>query len=390
MAQSAFKKRDLIFPVFIPSILFSAGEGAIVPILPSAAEHLGASLPVAGFIAGLTMVGTVLFDIPASRLVQRFGERRAMLVSSLLAAGALVGAMLAHSLWLLGFWVLIAGAMISVFALARHAFLSEHVPQSHRARSLSLLGGMFRAGGFLGPVVASAVVYAAGLTWVYLAGAILCLGAGLVLLSAPKDSVPDSVSSGHGGALTIAKREWRKLATVGSAATILASLRTVRQVGVPLWGLFIGLNPGQVSLIIGVAGFIDLVLFYTSGQIMDRWGRRWALTPTLIGMALAHIALTFAHSAIPFLVVCIGLSLANTLGSGIVLTLGADLSPTDARSQFLAAYRLQVDTGVAVTPILLSALTVAVTLPGAILAFSGVSLFGAWLGWRYLPKFGIR
>lgn len=390
MTQFAFKKRDLIFPVFVPSVLFSAGEGAIVPILPSAAQHLGASLPIAGFIAGLTMVGTVLFDIPASKLVQRFGERRAMLISSVIAGGALIGAMMAQTLWLLGIWILIAGAMISVFALARHAFMSEHVPHTHRARALSVLGGMFRAGGFLGPVVASAVVYAAGLTWVYFAGALLCLGAGVVLLSSPKDAVPDSTSSHHGGALLIAKREWKKLATVGSASTILGSLRTVRQVGVPLWGLFIGLHPGQVSLIIGVAGLIDFVLFYASGQIMDRWGRRWALIPTLVGMAIAHIALTFAHNEVSFLIVCIGMSLANTLGSGIVLTLGADLAPTDARSQFLAAYRLQVDAGVAITPILLSGLTLAITLPGAVLVFSGVSLVGAWLGWRYLPKFGIK
>jgi len=93
---------------------------------------------------------------------------------------------------------------------------------------------------------------------------------------------------------------------------------------------------------------------------------------------------------LPFLIVCIAMSLANTLGSGIVLTLGADLAPPDARNQFLAAYRLEVDAGVAVTPILLSGLTLAISLPGAVLVFSGLSVVGAWLGWRYLPKFGIK
>jgi MFS family permease len=190
--------------------------------------------------------------------------------------------------------------------------------------------------------------------------------------------------------MAVARREWRKLATVGTAATILGSIRTVRQVGLPLWGVFIGLHPGAVSLAIGIAGLLDFVLFYSSGQIMDRWGRRWAIMPTLVGMALAHFALIYAHTDAWFIVVCLVMSLANGLGSGIVLTLGADLAPHDARNEFLAAYRLQVDTGVAITPALLSVLTVAITLPGAIVAFSGLSMFGAWLGWRYLPRFGIR
>ncbi|MEY4410473.1 MAG: hypothetical protein RLZ69_47, partial [Actinomycetota bacterium] len=84
------------------------------------------------------------------------------------------------------------------------------------------------------------------------------------------------------------------------------------------------------------------------------------------------------------------MSLANALGSGIVLTIGADLAPADARSEFLGAYRLLVDSGAALSPVLLSLLTVAITLPGAMFAFAGVSLVGAWLGWRWLPKFNIK
>jgi len=385
-----FRKRDLIVPVFVPSILFSAGEGAIIPVLPTAAQHLGASLPVAGFIAGLTMIGTVLFDIPAARLVRRYGERNAMLASSFIAAAALVLAMLAKNLWQLGAGALIAGAMISAFGLARHAYMAEQVPHQQRARALSLLGGMFRAGAFLGPMIGAAIVFQFGVTWVYLAGAILCLSAGAVLVKTPKETVHRHANTQQYTALAIAKREWRKLATVGASAAILAVMRTVRQVGLPLWGIYIGMHPGTVSLFIGIAGFLDLLLFYSSGQIMDRWGRRWALVPTLIGMAVAHVLLTQAHDETGFILVAIAMSLANALGSGLVLTLGADLAPADARSEFLGAFRLLVDAGSALSPVVLSLLTIAITLPGALYVFAGVSLFGAWLGGRWLPKFGIR
>lgn len=59
----------------------------------------------------------------------------------------------------------------------------------------------------------------------------------------------------------------------------------------------------------------------------------------------APTRLTPAHDETSFLWVAIAMSLANALGSGIVLTIGADLAPADARSEFLGAYRLLVDSG---------------------------------------------
>jgi MFS family permease len=150
------------------------------------------------------------------------------------------------------------------------------------------------------------------------------------------------------------------------------------------------MNPGTVSLFIGIAGALDFALFYVSGQIMDRFGRRWAVVPCLVGMAVTHVALVFAHTPTWFLIVAIAMSLANATGSGVVLTLGADLAPAGQRNEFLAAYRLLIDAGVAITPVMLSALTVGITLTGAIGAFAALSLVGAGIGWRYLPKFGIR
>jgi MFS family permease len=123
---------------------------------------------------------------------------------------------------------------------------------------------------------------------------------------------------------------------------------------------------------------------------MDRFGRRWAVVPSLLGMAVTHIALVFALNEPTFIWVAIAMSIANATGSGIVLTLGADLAPPAQRNEFLAAYRLLIDTGAAITPLIISGVTLAVSLPGAVLVMSGLSIFGAGLGWKYLPKFGIR
>ncbi|MEN9714393.1 MAG: hypothetical protein RLZZ164_1057, partial [Actinomycetota bacterium] len=69
----------------MPSALFSTGEYALLPVIPASAEQLGASIPTAGFVAGLVMLGLLLADLPAAHFVNRVGERRAMMWASVLA-----------------------------------------------------------------------------------------------------------------------------------------------------------------------------------------------------------------------------------------------------------------------------------------------------------------
>ncbi|HKU12001.1 MAG TPA: MFS transporter, partial [Sinomonas sp.] len=56
-SDAPFSFRSIALPVFLPTLLFSTGEGAILPIIPIAAHNLGASLALAGLVASMVMVG---------------------------------------------------------------------------------------------------------------------------------------------------------------------------------------------------------------------------------------------------------------------------------------------------------------------------------------------
>ena len=81
------------------------------------------------------------------------------------------------------------------------------------------------------------------------------------------------------------------------------------------------------------------------------------------------------------------MSLANGLGSGIILTLGADLAPADARNEFLAGYRLLIDGGVAAAPPALAALAATIGLGAGLIGFGFLGLAGAVLLHRFIPEF---
>jgi len=388
--NETFAKRQLVFPVFLPSFLFSTAEFGIIPSVPASALLLGANLPTAGFITGLMMIGRLVADIPAAKFVDALGERKAMIAASGTAALGILFSLFAVNLYMLGTGVFIVGAAAAVFGLARLSWMTEHVPIAVRARSLSILGGMFRAGSFVGPVIGAGIIKFYSVQAVYYIPLVLCALAALILFIAKGKEDLVKNSSSLRATFLIAKREGKKLATLGVASSILSALRGTRMVGLPLLAVALAIPTEQASLYIGFAGALDFAMFYLSGQVMDRFGRNFAAVPTLIGLGIAHLVVGFAIDANTFLLLALFMSLANGLGSGVIMVLGADLAPKDARSEFLASYRLLVDFGDAAAPGILSGLVAVIGLTGAMAGFGFLGFIGAGLMYRYIPKYAVQ
>ncbi len=389
-SNQSFAKRQLVFPVYLPSFLFSTAEFGIIPSIPATALLLGANLATAGFITGLMMIGRLVADIPAAKFVDVLGERKAMIAASAVAAVGILLSLFALNLFMLGAGVFIVGAAAAVFGLARLSWMTEHVPIEVRARSLSILGGMFRAGSFVGPVIGAAVIKFYSVQEVYYLPLVLCALAAIILILAKGKEDLVKNSSSLKATFRIAKRESKKLATLGVASSILSALRGTRMVGLPLLAVALAIPTEQASLYIGFAGALDFAMFYLSGQVMDRFGRSFAAVPTLIGLGIAHLVVGFAVDANTFLLLALFMSLANGLGSGVIMVLGADLAPKDARSEFLASYRLLVDFGDAAAPGILSGLVVVVGLTSAMAGFGFLGFIGAGLMYRYIPKYAVQ
>lgn len=376
---------ELVMPVFIPSALFSIGENALIPIIPASAERLGADLPTASIVAGLLMFGVLFADLPAAKFLARVGERRGMLMAAFSAGLGILLVGLADSLWMMSVGVFLVGACAAVFGLARHTYMAEHVPFAIRARALSILGGMFRAGGVFGPLLAAGLIFLGEVSYVYWVSVILCLVAASLVFATKSDEVADKANQTRFSTWHITKREWRKLSTLGVASSFLAIVRTARIIGLPLWALYLKVPPGTAALFIGIAASLDLFLFYTSGQVMDRWGRRAAAVPTMFLLGLTMFALPFTQDEWGILWIGLAMSIANGLGSGLIMVLGADLAPPDARGEFLSAFRLMIDTSTSITAPILSFAAVTVGLGAGFMFFGVLSLLGAWIMWKHIP-----
>lgn len=409
-AEQHFRWRSIALPALVPTILFSIGEGAIIPIIPVVADDLGATLAIAGLVAALLTVGELFGNIPSGWLIARIGERPAMIGSAGLSVVGLVICLIAPNPAALGFGVLLVGLSASVFALARHAFLTSFVPIAYRARALSTLGGTFRLGFFLGPFLTAGVIQLSGAAsaafWIHL---VACAGAALVLVTLPDPTTTfgavrtvrldgrrmregeAQVAKESTGLFRTIVTHRGMLARLGTGAALVAALRASRQVILPLWAVSIGVSPANAALIIGIAGAVDFTLFYSGGAIMDRFGRLWAVVPSMVGLGIGHLVLAFTHdldtNVTWFIAAAMVLALANGPGSGILMTLGADLADKRNPAPFLGAWRFTTGLGGAAAPLLIAGLTAVASLSIAAGAIGVLGLVGAGVLLRYIPRY---
>lgn len=390
--------------VYLPSLVFSVGEGAMIPLIPVIATQRGADIPTAALIASALVVGSVCGNIPAGWLVGRIGERFTMAISGTVAlVGAVVCALLPGLVWLTAA-VFVIGMASAAFSLARHAFMATWVPLAFRARALSLLGGSTRFGMFTGPFLAAALLALTGTVnaslWFFAA---LMLGLiPLVLLGAdpeermraegsrPATVLPDDERKRRDGVLTAAWRAREVLLRLGVACMLLAAVRAARQVVLPLWGVSLEMGTADIALIVGLSGAVDFALFYASGQVMDRFGRLWAALPAMVLMGTGFLVLSFTHdlphAPVWFTAFAALLGLGNGLSSGILMTIGADLAPAGSPAAFLGAWRLLTDTGSAVAPVMVGVVAAAASLPLATGLVGVLGLAGATGLLRWAPR----
>jgi len=389
LVEEDFSLRPILIPAFAPAVLFGVAEGAVLPVVALTARDLGGSLTVASLVVALIGIGSLVSNIPSALITTRYGERAAIIAAGGVATAALLIALLAPDNLVLGLAMLLVGFADAVFILARQSYLSEVVPVHLRARALSTLGGSARIGIFIGPFVGAAAIQLAGTRSAYAVGAVAAAVAGLVAVFSP-DLVTEADRRGPGHASVtvpmVLRSHRRVFLTLGLGVILVAAVRASRQVVLPLWAEHLGLSPAATSVIYGLAGAVDMAIFYPAGRVMDRRGRRWVAVPSMLimGTALMLVSLTGAFATLVLAALLLGFG--NGIGSGMIMTLGADNAPAIGRPAFLGIWRLLSDTGTCGGPVLLSGLTGVAGLTAAVVGNGLLGLLAAAALWYWIPR----
>ena len=372
-------------------MLWGIGQGAVGPVVIISAVELGASAAVAFLVAAIAGLGATVANLPAGQLVARIGERRSMHLAVLLGVVAFLGCIVASNVWIFAVAIASTGLSTAIWGLARHLYLTEYVPYEQRSRAMATLGGVHRVGVFVGPFLAAAVLTVLGTDgayWLQIVGALAASGVLLLVRDPTLAATTGNAAAGTRATLLVLRTQLPVLRTLGVGALLVNATRAARVSVIPLWALHNGLDAATASLLYGLSGAADMILFYPAGVAMDRWGRRWISVSAMIILGVSFFLLPLATDVAGIAVVAIVMGIGNGLTTGLVLTLAADAAPAEQRGQFLGAFRLWADTGTLTGPLVVSAVAAAVGLVPAVVVVGGVGLLAATAMLRWVPRRG--
>ena len=394
MTPAAFSLRQIALTAFGPSLLFGLGEGAILPVIPLTARAMGASVPVTALLVGLIGMGSLLSNIPASLITMRHGERWAIVAGAIWCAIAMALCGWSGNLGVFAMGCFMIGMSQAIFSLARQSYLTEVVPVEYRARVMSTLGGTMRIGMFIGPFVAAAAIHLYGLAGAYGVGMAALVASGVLAARLPDLSLHavdkhQETAGDKPRTLTILstlRANRHVFVTLGLGMLLVSAVRTTRQTAIPLWADHLALDAAVTAVIYGLASGVDMLLFYPAGKVMDQLGRRWVVVPSLVIMGAGLLALPLTHNAQTLLLAAMAIAFGNGIGSGMMMTLGADHSPRHGRAHFLGLWRLMADVGALCGPVLLSLLAATLTLGAGIAATGAMAFLAAGQLAYWIPR----
>lgn len=371
----------LVVAVYLPTALLAFGQGLLLATLPLFAGDFGVSYELISLVVGAAAIGTLVMDLPAGALLHKLGLRPAMIIGCAMVAVCTIGLVVVQDFTALIVLRLLSGVGTALWALSRHAYITEAIPIAQRGQAISTFGGINRIGVFGGPLIGGVVAGAFGLRVSFAVAAALASVALVmaILLIKPVPKVHDA------DALTVRRRwmlvrhtlraAWRDFTAASVAQTFGQMIRAGRHLIIPLFAANeLGLDVAQIGLIMSVSAIVDVSMFVPAGFLMDRFGRKVASVPSFAVMAIGVGLIPFATDFTTLMLAGVVIGLGNGLGSGAMMTLGADMAPAGATGEFLGIWRLIGDTGGAAGPLLVGVVAGSLGLAGSSYVLAGFGL----------------
>ncbi|MEK6803078.1 MAG: MFS transporter [Nitrospirota bacterium] len=358
-----------------------------MPVLSLFAESLGAGPERIGLIVSVSTITGVLLKLPSGALSDIYG-RKMLLRIGVVAFGlppfiypfisdlnALTALRFVHGL---------ATAIFAPSALATVADLYKE----RRGAALGTYTACTQSGSLLGPFLGGWLAYTAGFPTAFVTAGVFGCIAILIFFSLHLDEPPPRVRE-RGLAPVMAEMGKRFLAVARNRKVLITSSTDAAKMVangalmafLPLYGLSVGLNAGQVGLLFSVQAVTSFLSKPVMGRVSDRVGRQPLIVIGLLICAATFISMPHVGSFALLLVLSSGFGFGEAVVSSSSAALVADSSEFKRLGAGMGMQGTVMDIGHASGPLLAGFLIAHVSYQGAFAVIAGLQILAAIAFW---------
>lgn len=363
-----------------------------MPALSLFAESLGAGPERIGLIVSVSTLTGVLLKLPSGALSDIYG-RRFLLRIGVVAFGlppflypfitnldALTALRFLH------------GFATAIFAPSALATVAE-LYRERRGAALGTYTACTQSGSLLGPFLGGYLIHAAGFSTAFTAAGIFgCIGMVLFYTLHLDVSVPQRQEQ---GTAVVLSEMWRGFAAVAKNTKVLITSVTdaakmiangALMAFLPLYGISVGLNPGEVGVLFTVQAFTSFFSKPIMGRVSDRIGRQPLIVLGLIICAGTFVCIPHVSMFPVLLLLSAGFGFGEAVVSSSSSALVADSSEFKTLGAGMGMQGTIMDIGHASGPLLAGLLIANLSYPLAFAIIAGMQLTAASVFWVTMKR----
>jgi MFS family permease len=361
--------REFFFSLYFPAIALSLGQGIALPVLPVYVQQYGVSFEQASLVVIMNSIGSLVATIPIGYVMDRWGRRPVLLAGPILTAlTSFLVAFGSPTFGILLFWRFLGGSAQQMWQLSRLAMITDTGKDRERGRLITWMMQVGQFSNLFSPAVGGFIATHWDIRVPFVVHGVLVLLAIIPSFKITRETIPANRAGREGRAFE--RVPWgvvfKDMAHPQMIAFLIAQFMANFTRGVNRGGLLniyaaykYGVGAQEIGLLASANSFLQLPLGFTTGYIMDRWGRKKTIVP---GFSLLTVAMLFLTSTaffdMPFNIYVIAylcVTFSQGITGGNMQVMGSDLAPSRGRGQWMSVWRFIAESGNQLSPTVFAA-----------------------------------
>ncbi len=363
-----------------------------MPVLALFAESLGAGPERIGLIVSVSTLTGVFLKLPSGALSDIYGRRMLLHVGVIAFGLPPFLYPLISDLNLLTTLRMFHGLATAIFAPSALATVAE-LYRERRGAALGTYTACTQSGALLGPLIGGYLAYTAGFSTAFVtAGVFGCIA---VVIFYSLHLAPPPPRMQEKGLAPVLAEMWKGFSAVARNRKVLITSSTdaakmiangALMAFLPLYGVSVGLNPGEVGLLFTIQALTSFFSKPIMGRVSDQVGRQPLIMLGLLICAGTFVCIPHISAFAVLLLLSAGFGFGEAVVSSSSSALVADSSEFKTLGAGMGMQGTIGDIGHASGPLLAGVLIAHMSYTGAFAIIAGIQLVAALVFWLTMRK----